>query len=164
MVVIGIDSHKDTLVGCLIDAAGRPLEHRSIANVSAGHRELVAWAQGASVGRVAVEGSGGYGCAAAVALVEAGIEVVDVPPQMTAAARRGGRTATKSDPTDALLIARIGARDTDLPRRDPTAISRSCAGWPATAVNWSNPAQRTSTASTPTWRRSAAATTTPPPR
>ena len=42
MVVIGIDSHKDTLVGCLIDAVGRPLEHRSIANVSAGHRELVA--------------------------------------------------------------------------------------------------------------------------
>ena len=66
-----------------------------------------------------MEGSGGYGRAAAVALVEAGIAVVDVPPQMTAAARRGQRTATKSDPTDALLIARIGARDTDLPPPRP---------------------------------------------
>ena len=182
MLVIGIDSHKDTLVGCLIDAAGRPLEHRSIANTALGHRELVNWAQGASVGRVAIEGSGGYGRAAALALGEAGAEVVEVPPQMTAAARRsqrsiantalghrelvnwaqgasvgrvaiegsGGygraaalalgeagaevvevppqmtaaarrsqRTAAKSDPLDALLIARIGARDTDLPPPRP---------------------------------------------
>ena len=109
MLVIGIDSHKDTLAGCLIDAAGRPLEHRSIANTALGHRELVNWAQGASVGRVAIEGSGGYGRAAALALGEAGAEVVDVPPQMTAAARRSQRTAAKSDPLDALLIARIGA-------------------------------------------------------
>ena len=119
MLVIGIDSHKDTLVGCLIDAAGRPLEHRSIANTALGHRELVNWAQGASVGRVAIEGSGGYGRAAALALGEAGAEVVDVPPQMTAAARRSQRTAAKSDPLDALLVARIGARDSDLPPPRP---------------------------------------------
>ena len=119
MLVIGIDSHKDTLAGCLIDAAGRPLEHRSIANTALGHRELVDWAQGTSVGRVAIEGSGGYGRAAALALGEAGAEVVDVPPQMTAAARRSQRTAAKSDPLDALLIARIGARDTDLPPPRP---------------------------------------------
>ena len=41
MLVIGIDSHKDTLAGCLIDAAGRPLEQaarwpRSVAVMSAG--------------------------------------------------------------------------------------------------------------------------------
>ena len=76
-------------------------------------------AQGASVRRVAIEGSGSYGRAAAVALVAAGTEVVDVPPQMTAAARRAQRTATKSDPTDALLVARIGARDADLPPPRP---------------------------------------------
>ena len=84
-----------------------------------GHRELVNWAQGASVGRVAIEGSGGYGRAAALALGEAGAEVVDVPPQMTAAARRSQRTAAKSDPLDALLVARIGARDSDLPPSRP---------------------------------------------
>ena len=32
MAVIGIDSHKDTLAGCLTDDAGRPVEHRSIPN------------------------------------------------------------------------------------------------------------------------------------
>ena len=30
MAVIGIDSHKDTLVGCLIDADERVVEHRDV--------------------------------------------------------------------------------------------------------------------------------------
>ena len=42
---IGIDSHKDTLAGCLIDAAGEAVEHRSIPNTAAGHAELVVWAR-----------------------------------------------------------------------------------------------------------------------
>ena len=45
MAVIGIDSHKDTLAGCLIDAAGEAVEHRSIPNTAAGHAELVVWAR-----------------------------------------------------------------------------------------------------------------------
>ena len=31
MAAIGIDSHKDTLVGCLIDADERVVEHRHAA-------------------------------------------------------------------------------------------------------------------------------------
>ena len=120
MVVIGIDSHKDTLAGCLIDGVGRPVQHRSVANTVAGHGELVDWAHGVGVTRVAVEGSGGYGRPAALALMAAGVAVVDVPPQMTAAARRRQRTGAKSDEVDALLVARIGARDADLaPPRPP---------------------------------------------
>ena len=115
MAVIGIDSHKDVLAGCLIDEACRPLEHRSIANTPAGHGELAGWAQGARVERVAIEGSGNYGRPAALALLAAGVEVVEVPPQMTAQARRRQRSNTKTDRVDALLIARIGARDDDLP-------------------------------------------------
>ena len=42
MAVIGIDSHKDTLAGCAVDDAGRPVEHRSSANTPAGHVERVA--------------------------------------------------------------------------------------------------------------------------
>ena len=115
MAVIGIDSHKDVLAGCLIDEACRPLEHRSISNTPAGHGELASWAQGARVERVAIEGSGNYGRPAAVALLAAGVEVVEVPPQMTAQARRHQRSNTKTDRVDALLVARIGARDDDLP-------------------------------------------------
>lgn len=114
MAVIGIDSHKDVLAGCLIDAAGQAVEHRSIANTAEGHAELVAWAQGAGARRVGIEGAGNYGRPATQALLGATVAVVEVPPQMTAAARRGRRTRTKSDQVDALEIARIAARDDDL--------------------------------------------------
>ena len=115
MAVIGIDSHKDTLVGCLIDADERVVEHRDVPNSLHGHAELVTWAQTAGVERVGIEGSGNYGRPAAQALLAAGTTVVEVPPQMTAAARRGRRTGAKTDHIDALEIARITARDDDLP-------------------------------------------------
>ena len=115
MAVIGIDSHKDVLTGCLVDASGVSIEQRSIANTTAGHAELVAWACSAGVQRVGIEGAGNYGRPATVALIGAGVPVVEVPPQMTAAARRRRRTRTKTDPVDALEIARISARDDDLP-------------------------------------------------
>ena len=115
MAVIGIDSHKDTLAGCLIDEAGTPIEHRELPNTAAGHAELVAWAGAAGAERVGIEGSGNFGRPAAEALIDAAVAVVEVPPQMTAAARRGRRTGAKSDQVDALEIARITARDRDLP-------------------------------------------------
>ena len=123
MAVIGIDSHKDVLAGCLIDSAERAVAHRSIPNSSAGHAKMVAWAQGAGVERVGIEGSGNYGRPVAEALAAAGVTVAEVPPQMTAAARRGRRTGAKNDQVDALETARITARDHDL--RAPR-----CAGVP----------------------------------
>ena len=61
MAVIGIDSHKDTLAGCLIDADERVVEHRDVPNSAHGHAELVTWAQTAGVERVGIEGSGSRG-------------------------------------------------------------------------------------------------------
>ena len=37
MMVIGIDSHKDVLMGCLIDEKTRPVEYRSVQNTPRGH-------------------------------------------------------------------------------------------------------------------------------
>jgi len=122
MVVVGIDSHKDTLAGCAIDEVGRPLDYRSFANTAAGHAQALGWVCRLGAGRVAVEGSGGYGRPLALVLVGADIEVVDVPPQMTARARRGQRSRHKSDPGDAVLIARVGAREDDLPRPRPNGV------------------------------------------
>ena len=119
MMVIGIDSHKDVLMGCLIDEQTRPVEYRSVKNTPGGHSEVVSWVRSCGAGRVAVEGSGNYGRPLAQALAGAGFSVVEVPPQMTAHARRGQRTNTKNDHTDALVIARIGARDHDLPAPRP---------------------------------------------
>ena len=114
MAVIGIDSHKDTLACCATDDAGTVITQRSITNTPCGHTELVAWAQAEGCVRVGIEGTGNYGRPAAEALIAAGVLVVEVPPQMTAAARRRRRTRTKTDPVDALEIARITARDHDL--------------------------------------------------
>ena len=119
MAVIGIDSHKDVLAGCAVDEAGRPVARRGFDNTPQGHAEVIAWAVGCGAGRVAIEGSGNYGRPLAEAVAAAGLEAVEVPPQMTAHARRGQRTGAKSDETDALLIARIGARDRDLPPPRP---------------------------------------------
>ncbi len=119
MIVIGIDSHKDILVCALVDHQGRLVEPRGFANTPKGHNRLVCWTKDTNTDRVAIEGSGNYGRPVALALLEAGIETVEVPPQMTARARRRQRTGTKTDHTDALLIARIGARDHDLPTPPP---------------------------------------------
>ena len=113
-VVVGFDSHKDSLAGCAVDDVGRPLGYRSFANTAVGHFRALRWAQELDVGRVAIEGSGSYGRALALVLMEAGIEVAEVPPQMTARARREQRSRHKSDPADALLVARVGTREHDL--------------------------------------------------
>lgn len=123
MIVIGIDSHKDTLVCALADQKGRLVQSRSFTNTPKGHRGLVCWTERSNTDRVAIEGSGNYGRPVALALLEAGIETVEVPPQLVARARRGQRTGTKTDQVDALLIARIGARDHDLPTPRPHGIT-----------------------------------------
>ena len=123
MIVIGIDSHKDTLAGCLIDQTGRQLEEHTFANTPGGHAQVVSWAQTSDTDRVAIEGSGNYGRPVALALVDAGVETVEVPPQMTARARRGQRTGSTSDQSDALLIARVGAREDDLPTPRPNGVT-----------------------------------------
>ena len=65
MTVIGIDSHKDILAGCVIDAAGKQMDYREIPNTAEGHDELAVWALATAAERVAIEGSGNYGRPAA---------------------------------------------------------------------------------------------------
>ncbi len=114
MPTAGIDSHKDTLAGCVIDPTGRVVEHRTFSNTPAGYRRTQAWLQAHDVGRVGIEGSGSYGRPLALFLISVGCEVVEVPPQMTAQARKTQRNRSKSDRIDALAIARVAAREDDL--------------------------------------------------
>ncbi len=112
---MGVDSRKDVLAACLVDASGVVIDQRSIANTEAGHAELVSWARAVDAQRVGIEGAGNYRRPAAEALINAGAAVVEAPAQMTASACRKRRTYTNNDPVDALEIARIAARDDDLP-------------------------------------------------
>jgi transposase len=112
---MGIDAHKDTLAAAVIDEHGRQLEVQTFANEPAGYNQLIAWAARCGTSRIGIEGSGSLGRRAALALQEAGFVVVDVPPQLTALGRRHQRNHSKTDPIDALIIARIVLRDQELP-------------------------------------------------
>ena len=115
MRAIGIDTHKATLVCCLVDELGSPLDARTFANDPAGHRALVAWAIESRTDLIGVEGSSTFGGPAARLLVAHGLQVREVPPQLSARERLRTRRAGKSDPGDALAIARVTAREPDLP-------------------------------------------------
>ena len=112
----GVDSHKDTLAVCLVDQTGRCLHTAVLPNTPAGHRQLAAWLQQhGPIGRVGIEGAANLGAGVARLLADRGLDVREVPCALTVRERRRLRRPGKSDPTDALAIARICARDHDLP-------------------------------------------------
>lgn len=116
MAAIGIDTHRDSLACCLIDGLGVPIDERTLPNDPAGHAGLVAWVRSLDpVPMVGLEGSSSFGAAAARVLAAAGLEVREVPPGLSHRERRTTRRAGKSDPGDALAIARVVARERDLP-------------------------------------------------
>ena len=125
MMVVGVDSHKDTLVCAVVDETGRATGSGSFPNTEPGHSDMLSWTQGmGSVARVGIEGSGSYGRGLAQLLVTSGgYVVVDVPPQMTERQRRRQRTRTKTDPTDAVAIARVAAREDGLPQVQRIGVS-----------------------------------------
>jgi transposase len=112
---IGIDTHKSSLAVCAIDELGTARAEATFTNDRAGHRELGAWAAGvAPSARIGIEGSSAYGAGLSRFLVASGIDVREVPPHLSRHERIRTRRAGKSDPGDALAIARVTARE-DLP-------------------------------------------------
>ena len=121
---IGIDTHKDTLAVSCVDSTGREVAQRSFGNSPAGHAKLLAWtcSRNLDIGRVGIEGSANFGAGVAHFLYAQGLDVREVPAKLTGRERTRLRRPGKTDPTDALAIARITARDPDLPparRRGP---------------------------------------------
>jgi transposase len=116
MAAIGIDTHKATLAACHVDELGSAVRERTFDNNPAGHRALLDWASGAGHDTViGIEGSASYGAPLARFLVATGWTVREVPPQISRRERLRTRRAGKSDPGDALAIARVTARESDLP-------------------------------------------------
>lgn len=115
-MLAGIDTHKDTLAVAVIDDAGRPVVVTEVANTEAGFDTLEQLLAEHGVTRVGIEGSGNYGRGASVHLVLTGpAEVVEVPPSLTSRERSGRPGQGKTDPVDAVAIARITAREPALP-------------------------------------------------
>jgi transposase len=117
MIVIGLDVHKQSVTAVAIDEAGRPLEEKLIV---VGSEELLAWAAALDDERLwAVEDCRQLTRWLERQLLGVGEDVVRVPPKLTVPERRAGRTRGKSDPIDALAIARAAIREPGLSRPRP---------------------------------------------
>jgi transposase len=117
MVVLGIDAHKRTHTVVAVDAAGRQLAIRVTKTTStAAHLDLVRWAGQFGPDRSwAVEDCRHLSRRLEADLLAAGEQIVRVPPKLMAHCRDSARTYGKSDPIDALAVARAALREPGLP-------------------------------------------------
>lgn len=114
MVVIGVDSHKRTHTVVAADGTGRKLAEKTVAATSAGHLELARWATRFPERTFALEDCRPLCRRLSTDLLLLGEAVIRVPPKLMAGARRSSREPGKSDPIDALAVARAALRE-DLP-------------------------------------------------
>jgi transposase len=117
MVVLGIDAHKRTHTVVAVDEAGRRLGVKVTQSTStAAHLDLVVWAGRFGPGRRwAVEDCRHLSRRLERDLLGAGEVIVRVPPKLMAHCRDSARTYGKSDPIDALAVARAALREPGLP-------------------------------------------------
>jgi transposase len=115
MVVLGADLHKRSHTVVVIDVTGRQLAEKTIAATDAGHLELRRWASQWPDRTWGLEDCRHLSRRLDAELVRAGESVVRVSPKLMAGARRSGRAPGKSDPIDALAVARAVLREPDLP-------------------------------------------------
>src|SRR5947209_1102813 len=112
MIVIGVDVHKESLTAVAVDEAGRALAE----STASAARDLLSWASSLPGERSwAVEDCRQLTRALERALLAADESLVRVPPKLMAPQRRAGRARGKSDPIDALAVARAALRE---PRLD----------------------------------------------
>jgi transposase len=116
MIVIGVDVHKRSLTAVAVDEVGRTLAEQT----TAGGDELLAWSASLSSERLwALEDCRQLTRALERQLLAAGESLVRVPPKLMAPQRRAGRVRGKSDPIDALAVARAALREPRLDRPRP---------------------------------------------
>jgi transposase len=117
LVIVGIDAHKRTHTAVAIDEAGRKLgQVTTTKTTTEANLELLRWADSfGSERRFAVEDCRHLSRRLEADLLAAGEELVRVPPKLMAHARDAARTYGKSDPIDALAVARAAWREPDLP-------------------------------------------------
>ena len=113
MIVIGADTHKATHTCAAVAAAtGQLAGELTVAARKPGFAELLAWGRGLDAERVwAIEDCRHVSGALERFLIAAGERVVRVPPKLMGQSRRGERSAGKSDPIDALAVARATLRE-----------------------------------------------------
>ena len=115
MVTVGGDCHKRTHTLVAVDENGRELGTMTVAAMAAGHLEARRWASQWPERRWALENCRHLSRGLERDLLLAGEAVVQVSPKLMAGARRTSREWGKSDPIDALAVARAALREGNLP-------------------------------------------------
>jgi transposase len=117
MVVVGADVHKRTHTFVAVDEVGRQLGQIMVHADGKGHARALRWARQSFPGeRVwGIEDCRHLSARLERDLLSAGERVVRVPPKLMAQSRASARTRGKSDPIDALAVARAVLREPDLP-------------------------------------------------
>ena len=126
MVVVGADVHKRTHTFVAVNEVGKQVGQLTVAATSVGHGRALKWAR-AQFGEEltwAIEDCRHLSARLERDLLGAGQQVVRVPPKMMAEQRRVARTRGKSDPIDALAVARAFLREPDLPVASHDEVSR----------------------------------------
>jgi transposase len=113
MIVIGADTHKRThTLAAVFDGNGQVAGQMTVAAREPAYPGLVAWARELDAERVwAIEDCRHVSAGLERFLVDVGERVVRVPPKMMGESRAGERVSGKSDPIDALAIARAALRE-----------------------------------------------------
>lgn len=126
MVVVGADVHKRTHTFVAVDEAGMKRGERTVRATRAGHRAAMEWVL-ATFGAVvtwAIEDCRNMSALLERDLLGADQKVVRVPPTLAAEHRKVARTRGKSDPIDALAVARAALREPNLPVACHDTVSR----------------------------------------
>lgn len=115
MVTFGTDAHKRSHTIVATGEAGAELGSVTVSATPEGHLRALKWAAQWTERRWAIEDCRHLSRRLEADLLAAGETVIRVPPKMMAVARRAARTRGKSDPIDALAVARAALREPDLP-------------------------------------------------
>src|SRR6266568_898266 len=115
MVTFGCDSHKRTHTLVVVDQNGCQLAERRVAATVSGHLEALDWAGQWSERQWALENCRHLSRMLERQLLSAGEVVVQVSPKLMGSVRRSSRELGKSDPIDALAVARAALREPHLP-------------------------------------------------
>ena len=124
MVVVGADVHKRTHTFVVVDGVGKKLGHKTVKATGDGHDQAIRWVQSEFAEKIAADSEGlrwgiedcrHLSARLEIDLLDAGQQVVRVPAKLMAQTRSSARTRGKSDPIDALAVARAVLREPDLP-------------------------------------------------
>src|SRR5436190_1139382 len=113
MIVIGSDPHKRSYTfSAVVAGTGELRSSETVQATGGGHERLLGWARRVDCERVwAIEDCRHVSGKLERFLLARGERVVRVPPKLMAGRRRASREAGKSDPIDALAVARAALEE-----------------------------------------------------